>query len=49
MVYILKRKVSSLRLMAIIWIASTDVARQPEACGKAAGRWGPGEMLKLRL
>jgi hypothetical protein len=47
MVYILKRKVSSLRLMAIIWIASTDVARQ--ACGKAAGRWGPGEMLKLRV
>ena len=42
MVYILKGKVSSiwLRLMAIIWTASSDAARQPEAraCGKAAAR-----------
>ncbi len=34
MVYILKGKVSWLRLVAIIWTASSDAARQ--ACGKAA-------------
>jgi hypothetical protein len=33
----LKRKVSWLRLMAIIWTASSDAARQ--ACGKAEARW----------
>jgi hypothetical protein len=40
MVYILKGKVSSLRLMAIIWTASSDAGRQ--ACGKAAARWPGG-------
>jgi hypothetical protein len=53
MVYILKGKVSSiwLRLMAIIWTASSDAARQPEAraCGnlKAAARcqWGNAEAV----
>jgi hypothetical protein len=45
MVFILKRKVSWLRLMAIqvIWTASYDDAAR-QACGKAAARW---EMLKL--
>jgi hypothetical protein len=40
MVYtgILKGKVSSLRLMAIIFTASSDAARQ--ACGEASARWG---------
>jgi hypothetical protein len=32
MVYILKGKVSWLRLMAIIWTASSDAARR-QACG----------------
>jgi hypothetical protein len=44
MVYILKGKVSWLRLLAIIWTASSDAARQ--ACGKAAARCR-GKMLKL--
>jgi hypothetical protein len=44
MVYILKRKkVSWLRLMAIIWAASSDAARQ--ACGKAADRWGNAQAV----
>ena len=40
MVCILKGKVSSLPLMAIIWTASSNVAQQ--ACGEAtaASRWG---------
>ena len=42
MVYMMKGKVSSLRLMAIIWTASSDAARQA-ACGdsgsEAAARW----------
>jgi hypothetical protein len=46
MVYILKGKVSGFklrrRLMAIIWTASSDAARQ--ACGEAATA---GEMLRL--
>jgi hypothetical protein len=42
MVYILKGKVSLLRLMVIIWTASSDAARQ--ACGKAAAA---REILKL--
>jgi hypothetical protein len=46
MVYILKGKVSSLHLMAIIWTASSHAARQ--ACGEAAPAARPaGEMLKL--
>jgi hypothetical protein len=40
MAYILKGKVSSLRLMAIIWTASSDAAWQ--ACGEAAARGGLG-------
>jgi hypothetical protein len=36
MVYMLKGKVSWLRLVAIIWTASSDAARQ--ACGNAAAR-----------
>ena len=36
-------KVSCLRLMAIIWTASSDAARQ--ACGKAAARWGNAQAV----
>jgi hypothetical protein len=43
MVYILKGKVSWLRLMAIIWTASSDAARQ--ACGEAAARWGSAQAV----
>ena len=45
MVYILKGKVSWLCLMAIIWTASSDAARQ--ACGKAAARWGNAQALTM--
>ena len=45
MVYILKGKVSWLRLVAIIWTASSDAARQ--ACGKAAARWGNAQAVTL--
>jgi chromosome condensin MukBEF MukE localization factor len=34
---------SSLRLMAIIWTASSDAARQ--ACGEAAVRWGNAQAV----
>ncbi len=43
MVYILNGKVSCLRLMATIWTASSDAARQ--ACGKAAARWGSAQAV----
>jgi hypothetical protein len=46
MVYVLKGKVSWLRLMAIIWTASSDAARQ--ACGKAAARWGNAQAVTDR-
>jgi hypothetical protein len=45
MVYILNGKVPWLRLMAIIWTASSDAARQ--ACGKAAARWGNAQAVTL--
>jgi len=47
MVYMMKGKVSSLRLMAIIWTASSDAARQ--ACGKAAAHWGNAQAVTGRL
>jgi hypothetical protein len=47
MVYILKGKVSWLRLMAIRWTASSDAARQ--ACGKAAARWGHAPAVRYVL
>jgi hypothetical protein len=47
MIYILKGKVSCLRLMAIIWTASSDVARQ--ACGKAAARWGNAQAVTVTV
>jgi hypothetical protein len=43
MIYILKGKVSWLRLMAIIWTASSDAARQ--ACGEAAACWGNAQAV----
>jgi hypothetical protein len=36
--------VSSLRLMAIIWTAPSDAARQ--ACGEAAARWGNAQAAR---
>jgi hypothetical protein len=45
MVYILKGKVSWLHLVAIIWTASSDAARQ--ACGKAAARWGNAQAVTI--
>jgi hypothetical protein len=43
MVYILKGKVSSLRLMAIIWTASSDAALQ--ACSEALAHWGSAQAV----
>jgi hypothetical protein len=52
MVYILKGKVSSLRLMAIIWTASSDAARRDRDSGwrqaaGAAARWGIAQAVTL--
>ncbi len=47
MVYILKGKVSSLRLMAIIWTASSGAALQ--AFGEAAASWGSAQAVTLPL
>jgi hypothetical protein len=44
MVYMLEGKVSWLRLIAIIWTASSDAARE-EACGEAAARWGNAQAV----
>jgi hypothetical protein len=38
-----KGKVNSLLLIAIIWTASSDAARQ--ACGEAAARWGNAQAV----
>jgi hypothetical protein len=43
MVYMLKEKVSSLRMMAITWTAFSDAALQ--ACCKAAAHWGNAQAV----